>query len=197
LAVYDGGDGLLDLTNGSDHITVSWCKFWYTDPNHSHRLALLFGNSSEKCADDGGKVNHTIHHNWFSDLVKQRMPRLLFGKGHIFNNYYNSPGNDYCVGAGSWASVLVEENYFRDVEDPHRFQDGHPSYIAVSGNIYDNTSGSRDEGARPDPEGPANSCEEGLETPGPWNPSDYYSYQHALDAAANVPDIVQRCAGPQ
>jgi pectate lyase len=192
LNVYDGGDGIMDLVNGSDLATVSWCKFWYTDSGHSHRLALLFGNGSEKCDVDAGHQNHTLHHNWFAELVDQRMPRLLFGQGHIFNNYYNSPGNSYCIGSGSWSSLLVENNYFQDVNDPHRFQDSHPSYIAASGNVYDNTDGDQDTGLGGS-EGPSNDCENGLGTPGPWTPP----YAYSLDPAESIPDLVMRCAGPQ
>ncbi|HPR32774.1 MAG TPA: hypothetical protein PLK12_11790, partial [Prolixibacteraceae bacterium] len=28
---YDGGDGNLDIVRASDYVTVSWCKFYYTD----------------------------------------------------------------------------------------------------------------------------------------------------------------------
>lgn len=192
LNIYDGGDGILDLTNGSDLVTVSWSKFWYTKRKHTHRLALLFGNSSEACSRDGGKQNHTVHHNWFAERVDQRMPRMLFGKGHIYNNYYNAPGNGYCIGTGSWASVKVENNYFKDVKSPHKFQDGHYSYIEASGNIYDKTNGSRDTGLG-GKEGPNNSCEEKLEMPGPWNTP----YDYSLTTAEDVPALVQRCAGPQ
>lgn len=192
LNVLDGGDGILDLTNGSDRATVSWCKFWYTDSSHPHRLALLFGNSSEKCDVDAGKNNHTVHHNWFSTLVDQRMPRILFGKGHVFNNYYNAPGNEYCVGSGSWGSILVENNYFKGVNSPHQFQDGHPSYIEAKGNVYDSTTGNKDTG-RGGSDGPSTDCERGLGEPGPWTPT----YAYKADAAASIPDLVVKCAGPQ
>jgi pectate lyase len=183
LNVWDGPDGIVDLTRGTDHCTVSWSKFWYTDAGHDHRLALLFGGGSTHDDTDEGKNNHTVHHNWFAELVDQRMPRLLFGQGHVFNNYYNSPGNTYCIGSGSWASLLVENNYFHNVNDPHRFQDGNPSYIAATGNVYDNTSGKRDTGLGGS----------GSNPPGPWTPS----YSYSLDPAESVPDLVKRCAGPQ
>jgi pectate lyase len=183
LNVMDGPDGVLDLTIGSDHATVSWCKFSYTTSNRDHRLALLFGGSSTATDTDTGKNNHTVHHNWFAANVDQRMPRLLFGQGHMFNNYYNAPGNSYCIGSGSWSSLLVENNYFKDVQSPHKFQDTNPSYIAAIGNVYDNTSGSRDTG----------NGGSGSNPPGPWTPA--YSYK--LDKAADVPALVQKCAGPQ
>ncbi len=192
LNILDGGDGILDITNGSDRASISWCKFWYTDSSHDHRLAVLLGNGSEVCDLDGGKNNHTIHHNWFSTLVDQRMPRLLFGKGHVFNNYYNSPGNGYCVGSGSWASILVENNYFKGVNSPHKFQDGHPSFIEAKGNVYDQTTGSKDTGLGGDSAAESD-CEKALPTPASWTPS--YSYK--ADAADSIPTLVQKCAGPQ
>jgi pectate lyase len=182
LNVSDGPDGIIDLTRGTDHVTVSWCKFWYTQPGHSHRLALLFGGGSTHGDTDTGKNNHTLHHNWFGELVRSRMPRLLFGKGHIYNNYYNSPGNNYCIGSGSYASLLVENNYFKDVKDPHRFQDSNPSTITAKGNVYDNVSGKRDTGGNKSG------------APAAWtNPP----YSYSLNAAESIPELVQRCAGPQ
>jgi pectate lyase len=127
----------------------------------------------------------TYHHNWFAELADQRMPRLLFGKGHMFNNFYNSPGNGYCIGTGSWGSALVENNYFKQVNSPHQSQDGNPSYIAASGNVYDNTTGNTHTGLlNPDNDG---------NDPGPWVPP----YTYTLDPAAIVPGIVTLGAGPQ
>jgi pectate lyase len=180
----DAGDGLLDLTVGSDFITVSWCKFFYTDPNNTHRLCSLVGNGSTATTDTN-KNNVTYHHNWFSTLVDQRMPRLLFGKGHMFNNYYFAPNNGYCIGTGSWGSALVENNYFKQVDNPHQAQDGNPSYIAASGNVYDSCTGNTQTGLlNPDNDG---------NDPGPWTPP----YSYTLDPAANVPGMVTAGAGPQ
>jgi hypothetical protein len=48
--ISDGSDGNLDITNGSDFVTVSWTKFWYsskrTDPvtgTTGHRFSNLIG----------------------------------------------------------------------------------------------------------------------------------------------------------
>jgi pectate lyase len=200
LNVLEGGDGLLDLVNGADRITTSWNKFWYTDPDHGHRLSLLFGNDSEKCDLDGGRQHHTIHHNWFADLVRSRAPRLYFGRGHIFNNYYNPPGNNYCIGVGTWASVLIENNYFKDVNNPHQYQDDeYPVYIEAVGNVYDNTSGDQVTGpssgvGQPLPERfEGSDCHAALPHPEPFTPP----YGYFADAAEDVPDLVQRCAGPR
>lgn len=181
----DAGDGLLDLTIGSDFITVSWCKFFYTDANNTHRLCSLVGNGSTATTDTN-KNNVTYHHNWFSTLVDQRMPRLLFGRGHMFNNYYNSPGNGYCIGTGSWGSGVIENNYFKQVKNPHQSQDGNPSYITASGNIYDTTTGNTHTGL-------LNPLNDGND-PGPWSPASFYPY--TLDPAIDVPGLVTQGAGP-
>ena len=185
LTVWEGGDGNLDITRGCDYITVSWSKFYYTNASHTHRLCTLVGGGSTHADTDWGKNNVTFHHNWYSSLVNSRMPRLLFGKGHFFNNYYNSPGNGYCIGTGSWASGLVENNYFKQVQSPHQSQDGNPSYIVASGNIYDACTGNTHTGLL----NPANDGND----PGPWIPS----YAYTLDPATNVPAIVTAGAGPQ
>ncbi|MES9539608.1 cellulose binding domain-containing protein [Actinomadura sp. NPDC000600] len=183
LNVQDAGDGLLDLTKGSDFLTVSWVKFWYTDRNNSHRFASLISAGADHDSTDAGKENATFHHNWFAELVDQRMPRMLFGKGHVYNNYYTATGNTYAVGVGALASVLIENNYFKGTHNPHQFMYDRPSYITARGNAYDNTSGKRDSGAGG--------------TGGGVTPFTNPPYSYKPDTAADVPGIVSRCAGPQ
>ena len=59
----------------------------------------------------------TYHHNWFDDC-DQRNPRVRFGNPvHVFNNYYSNI-RDYAIASTEDAGVLVEGNYFENVEDP-------------------------------------------------------------------------------
>ena len=37
------------------------------------------------------------------------MPRIMYGEVHVYNNYYTSQGNNYCVGVGSYASAIIEQ----------------------------------------------------------------------------------------
>jgi len=195
LNVWDAEDGLLDITNESDFQTVSWSKFWYTDASHGHRLASLNGSGAGDHPEDWGHLRVTYHHNWFAELVDQRMPRVTYGEGHQFNNYYNSPGNSYCIGVGSYGSILVENNYFKDVNDPILHMYDVYMYSAASGNIFDNTTGAQNTGLA----GTRDACPDGDCTiqagfdPGPFDPP----YAYTLRPAEEVPEIVQRCAGPR
>src|SRR6185503_7659822 len=81
LDVSDGSDGNLDITQGSDFVTVSWSKFSYssmrTDPmagTSGHRFSNLVG-ASDTDPSDVNHLNITWHHNWWAQNVNQRMPR--------------------------------------------------------------------------------------------------------------------------
>lgn len=194
LTIIDGPDGILDLTQGTTNATISWCKIHYTSASQPHRYAMQFSSGSyvTSAATDRGKLDITMHHNWFGDLVDQRMPRHLWGRGHIYNSLYNSPGNSYCIGAGSWASILIENNYFKDVQDPHKFKDDCPTFFAATGNIYDNVTGDRHTGLFAGNTGCLTGGADAV-VPGPWKPP----YKYTLDEAKDVPELVKRCAGPQ
>ena len=52
-----------------------------------------------------GRKLVTWHHNWWSSNVHERMPRVRFGDVHVFDNYYSSSGNNYCIRAGFHSNV--------------------------------------------------------------------------------------------
>lgn len=108
----DANDGNLDIKRASDNITVSWNRFHNQDKN------ALLGHSDDNGSEDNGKLRVTYHHNWF-DGVNQRNPRVRFGNPvHVFNNYYSNIGS-YGVASTENGGVLVEKNYFENVEDPY------------------------------------------------------------------------------
>lgn len=192
LNIWDSTDGNMDITLGSDYITVSWCKFWYSpeahdgvNPEQTHRLSCLIGSGTGHDDTDMDRLKVTYHHNWFADTLDQRMPRVMYGRSHIFNNYYSCKGNTYCIGADCYASVLVENNYFKDVKNPHQFSydNGFPACIAARGNIYDNTSGKKDTGQH---------NEDSYTVPFETAPYDYW-----LNSAKDTAEIVQAYAGAQ
>jgi pectate lyase len=64
-----------------------------------HRFSNLVGHSDNNASEDAGRLHVTFHHNWWGQLVHERMPRVRFGRVHVYNNFYNSPGNNYCIRA--------------------------------------------------------------------------------------------------
>lgn len=106
--LYQVHDGHLDITNASDLVTVSWNRFL------DHDKVMLIG-SSDSATGDRGKLRVTIHHNLFEN-VGQRVPRVRFGRVHVYNNYYriiNSPVYGYSWGVGIESAIYAENNYFK------------------------------------------------------------------------------------
>jgi pectate lyase len=188
--ISDGTDGNLDITNGADFVTVSWTKFHYSprlDNTGSdstgasgHRFSNLVGGD-DTTTSDAGKLNITWHHNWWSDNVVERQPRVRFGKNHIVNNLYNSTSSSYCVRAGIEAQLLVENNAFVGVKNPQEFNttaDQGTAFITSKGNLYSGTSGSQSTG-------------------GGGTPFTSPPYTFAADATAGLQAAIQSGAGPK
>lgn len=101
-------DGLLDIKNGSYHITVSFNRFW------NHRQTCLLGHSPDQLSDTVMTV--TYYANWF-DGTYSRHPRVRFARVHLLNNLYTNLGS-YGIGVTCGAQVLAEGNYFENVPTP-------------------------------------------------------------------------------
>jgi pectate lyase len=107
-------DGALDITRGSDLVTVSWNSF--TD----HDKTMLIGSTDNpgtpgSPTSDRGKLRVTVHHNLFSNIL-QRAPRVRFGQVHVYNNYYVIPDAAsyvYSWGVGFESQIYAENNYFQ------------------------------------------------------------------------------------
>ncbi|MBN2188212.1 MAG: hypothetical protein JW699_02065 [Chitinispirillaceae bacterium] len=170
-------DGLCDMTHAVDYVTISWTIFSYPTKTPDHRFCMLISHSDDNGAEDRGRLRITLHHNWWSNNVHERMPRMRFGKVHSFNNYFSCSGNNYCIGAGREAQVRVESNCFEGVDDPHIFYDGDATAIICTNgdNQYLNTTGARDQGH--------GTC---FTVP----------YQFTLDAGNRVKTLVMAGAGP-
>ncbi|WP_406479235.1 polysaccharide lyase family 1 protein [Streptomyces sp. NBC_01615] len=100
-------DGLLDITTGSDLVTVSWSRF------ADHDKAMLIGNS-DAATGDRGRLRVTLHHNEFEGVV-QRAPRVRFGQVHVYDNRYVVPADSeyrYSLGVSTESAVYAENNAF-------------------------------------------------------------------------------------
>jgi len=107
--LYQRHDGLVDVTNESDFVTVSWNLM------ANHDKAMLIG-SSDSAVADRDKLRVTLHHNLFHDLG-QRVPRVRYGQVHVFNNQYTltdegAPTYAYSWGVGIESKIVAQSNHF-------------------------------------------------------------------------------------
>ena len=183
--ISDGSDGNLDITHASDFITISWTKFHYsgrrTDPAGAaggHQFSNLIGHSDSNASEDTGHLTVTFHHDWWADNVVERMPRVRFGKVHLFDNLYTAAGDDYCVGVGVNADIRDENDVFVGVKNPIDSADysNSASIIQSSGDLFTMSTGTTQDigGAAFTP-----------------------PYAYTLDPASGVETSVENGAGPQ
>ncbi|MGW2834154.1 pectate lyase family protein [Streptomyces sp. NPDC001286] len=105
---YQIHDGELDITKGSDLVTVERNRF--TD----HDKTMLIGSSD---TDSTGKLRVSIHHNVWKGIV-QRAPLARLGQIHIYNNVYDTaPLNgytlQYSINSRAKAQVVAQANYWK------------------------------------------------------------------------------------
>lgn len=113
---HDSRDELCSIVREADYVTICWSKFFFLTPD-SHSYAHLIGNS-DGTTGDRGKLRVTLHHNWYADGVRGRMPRVRFGQVHLYNNYFSGPESNYCVGVGFECQIRMENMVFENQEDP-------------------------------------------------------------------------------
>lgn len=173
LSHYD--DGLCDIKNASDFITISWCRF------HNHNKTMLIG-AGDDATQDENHLNVTVHHNWFDGRYDnglwRRLPLCRYGKIHVFNNYYCEIANS-CVEGNYSSHVVIDNNYFYKSEIPHALVSGvggaGDNRMSASGNKYVQSGDRRDTGGNV------------------FDPSDYYDFEY--NDAEDVPAIVMLGAG--
>jgi len=144
----DALDGNLDIKNASDLISVTWTKFQYlkapipggSGGSNDHRFSNLFGSGDDATQDDG-KLRITMQYCWWGPGVKERMPRVRFGKVHLLNNYFNSSVSNYCIYAGFKADLLIEGNYFEGVKNPIRLETGKFTAAQLVDNTFSGATG--------------------------------------------------------
>ncbi|WP_037675016.1 polysaccharide lyase family 1 protein [Streptomyces griseus] len=105
---YQIHDGALDITKGSDLVTVERNQFT------NHDKTMLIGSSD---TDSVGKLRVSIHHNVWKGIV-QRAPLARIGQIHIYNNLYdtttlNGYAPQYSINSRAKAQVVAENNYWK------------------------------------------------------------------------------------
>ncbi|WP_151477167.1 pectate lyase family protein [Streptomyces albicerus] len=102
---YQIHDGALDITNGSDLVTVERNQFT------NHDKTMLIGSSD---TDSVGKLRVSIHHNVWKGIT-QRAPLARIGQIHLYNNHYdtttlNGYAPKYSLDSRAKAQVVAEHN---------------------------------------------------------------------------------------
>jgi pectate lyase len=105
---YQIHDGALDITKGSDLVTVERNVFT------CHDKTMLIGSSD---TDSTGKLRVSIHHNVWKGVV-QRAPLARIGQIHIYNNVYdvttlNGYAPQYSINSRAKAQVVAEHNAWK------------------------------------------------------------------------------------
>ncbi|MFF7312547.1 polysaccharide lyase family 1 protein [Streptomyces sp. NPDC008137] len=172
-------DGLLDIEDGSDFVTVSDSRF------DDHDKALLIGSGDGRGDRDRGHLKVTFVRNLFSGVV-QRAPRVRFGQVHVVNNVHRGRAPLYALGVGVESAIFSERNVFRypgagpsvAVADygGERFRDTGSWFNGRPARLNDVASGL------------------GLGSDVGWDPADVYDYR-ALTSPAAVERYVLRHAG--
>ncbi|OEJ28497.1 pectate lyase [Streptomyces agglomeratus] len=105
---YQVHDGALDITKGSDLVTVERNQFT------NHDKTMLIGGSD---TDSVGKLRVSIHHNVWKGIT-QRVPLARIGQIHVYNNYFDTtPLNGYepkyTIDSRAKAQVVAEHNHWK------------------------------------------------------------------------------------
>ncbi|MER7401486.1 pectate lyase [Streptomyces sp. NPDC000070] len=172
-------DGLLDIEDGSDFVTVSDSRF------EDHDKAILIGSGDGRGDRDRGHLKVTFVRNLFSGIV-QRAPRVRFGQVHVVNNVHRGQAPLYALGVGVESAIFSERNVFR-------YPGGAPALaVADYGGERFRDTGSWFNGRPARLNAVASGL--GLGTDVGWDPADVYGFR-ALTSPSAVERYVLRHAG--
>ncbi len=184
----NGGDRDGVQMDTADHVWIDHCHFKHLgDGQIDSRKDTTFLTVSWNVFENHNKTfgigwtenvtaQITIHHNWIHDTVQRNPSTDNVLRAHLFNNLLenvSSYGN-YARGA---TNMVLQNSVFVNVHDPHYYDTG--TLVAIS-NSYDGSSGQQTSTGS---------------TFSYFDPASFYDY--SLDAVADVPAIVQGCAGPR
>lgn len=125
--LYINTDGLLDVTHGSDWVTLS------NNYLHDHYKASLVGHSDSNGDEDTGHLTVTYYKNHFENL-NSRGPSYRFGTGHIINNLYSLLSIAlHCV-----VHFTNLDFFLADVSDGINTRQG--AQLLVEGNVFAGTT---------------------------------------------------------
>jgi pectate lyase len=118
----------------------------------------------------------TIHHNWIKNTVQRNPSTDNVAYAHLYNNYLQNITSYGNLSRGGTRMVL-ENSYFDNVANPYNVDDLTKGQLKQSGSIVRNSSGKQ------------------VTNGSAFDPKSFYSY--SLDAAADIPALLAKYAGPQ
>lgn len=132
----DGLDGNLDITQGSDLITVSWCTFSYGPNSWSHKFSNLLSASADK------PLHVTYAYCLWGAGIYSRTPMGGNCMAHMINCMYDAPGSGDRVNPRGGGKYLLEGCYFAPgkntyLKDQGRDGDGDGG-ICCRDNLFEN-----------------------------------------------------------
>ena len=138
---FDCADYAVKITNGADNIAISWSEFGSTSSSGADRGAVLIGSAGAETSP----LHVSLHHNLWSAGIDQGMPAATYGYVHLYNNYFNTPGNTSGTAALDQSQILSERNVYAGVNDPLTRRSVNPALpigrIFSIGNLYTATTG--------------------------------------------------------
>jgi pectate lyase len=181
IATGNAFDGLVDISDASDFVTVSWTHY------HQHDATGLIGrsDSAAAAAQDAGKNHVTYDHDWFDTVGSG--PRVRFGIVHVLNTYFFQVSN-FGVASTDGANVLVERSAFKYVTPAGQTD---PNYGPIT-TILDS----------PATAGSATSLNNAMDATDGANVIPTVTappaipYPYTADSEESVPALVSGCAGP-
>src|SRR5699024_10498815 len=171
-STFVGGkdDSLVSITDGADHVTLSWNHF------REATSVLAIGDSDDR----PGALHVTVHHNFF-DGTSGRHPRARFAEHvHVITNSFlanacnamRSTNDAYGVRSTHEANVLVEGNYFESTALSVATEEDEPGNAVARDNLLVDSEQPMTRGSVSDP-----------------------PYVYELDETAQVPELVRAGAG--
>lgn len=105
-------DGLIDIEDSSDYVTISYTVF------KNHDKTNIVGGSGDQNGPKERAYNRLTFSNNIWENSVQRAPRARFGRIHVYNNYYKGATDatdyrlSYFIGMGAESKILSETNAF-------------------------------------------------------------------------------------
>ncbi|MBG0567657.1 RICIN domain-containing protein [Actinoplanes aureus] len=171
----------------ADHIWIDHCKITrMNDGMIDSRKDTTYLTVSWNILDTGNKAfgigwtenvtaRMTIHHNWIKNTAQRNPSTDNVAYAHLYNNYLQNITSYGNLSRGGTRMVL-ENSYFDRVANPY-YNDTSAAQLKQSGSIVTNSSGKQQTNGSA------------------FDPKSFYSY--TLDAAADVPALLAKYAGPQ